>query len=162
MMVGRVIRVNTSPPTRGAERGNPKKLRNTAKPSNPKTMDGTAARLLMLISIKSVHLFLGANSSRYMAAATPTGKDNTRVTIRVKKEPIVAPRTPASSGSLESPAVKKVVFHFFSIFPPDASCLIQAICLFFRRPSPWRLSCFKCPLTTMSTSSSAGTQTVRV
>ena len=64
IMTGRVIRVNTSPPTTGADRGNPKKLRNTARPSNPKTMEGTAARLLMLTSIKSVQRFLGANSSR--------------------------------------------------------------------------------------------------
>src|SRR3712207_8795210 len=52
------------PPTSGAERGMPKKFRNTARPSRPKTMEGTAARLLMFTSIRSVQRFLGANSSR--------------------------------------------------------------------------------------------------
>ena len=37
-------------------------------------MDGTAAKLLILISIKSVILFLGANSSKYIDANTATGK----------------------------------------------------------------------------------------
>ena len=64
MMVGNVISAKTKPPTKGAERGNPKKLRKTARPKRPKTMDGTAAKLLMLTSIKSVQRFLGANSSR--------------------------------------------------------------------------------------------------
>ena len=64
MMVGSVISDNTRPPTSGAERGSPKKLINTARPSRPNTIDGTAARLLMLISIKSVIRFCGANSSR--------------------------------------------------------------------------------------------------
>jgi hypothetical protein len=64
MIVGRVIKVNTRPPTSGAERGRPKKFRKTARPSSPKTMEGTAARLLILTSIRSVQRFLGANSSR--------------------------------------------------------------------------------------------------
>ena len=64
MMVGSVISVSTSPPTNGAERGRPKKLRKTASPRRPKTIEGTAARLLMLTSIRSVQRFLGANSSR--------------------------------------------------------------------------------------------------
>ena len=46
------------------ERGSPMKFRNTARPSRPNTIDGTAARLLMLISMISVKRFLGANSSR--------------------------------------------------------------------------------------------------
>ena len=54
MMVGSVISVSTRPPTRGAERGRPKKLMKTARPSRPKTIDGTAARLLMLTSMRSV------------------------------------------------------------------------------------------------------------
>ena len=41
-----------------------KKLINTDKPSNPKTMLGTAAKLLMFISIKSVNLFFFANSCK--------------------------------------------------------------------------------------------------
>src|SRR3546814_10208750 len=48
MMVGRVISDRTMPPTRGAERGSPKKPRKTARPSRPNTTEGTAARLLML------------------------------------------------------------------------------------------------------------------
>ena len=50
--------------TTGADRGKPKTLRNTARPSRPNTMDGTAARLLMFTSIRWVQRFLGANSSR--------------------------------------------------------------------------------------------------
>ncbi len=64
MIVGSVISVSTSPPTSGAERGTPKNWMKTARPSRPKTMDGTAARLLMLTSIRSVNRFAGANSSR--------------------------------------------------------------------------------------------------
>ena len=64
IIVGRVMRVSTRPPTSGAERGSPKKFRNTARPSKPNTMDGTAARLLIFTSIISVHRFFGANSSR--------------------------------------------------------------------------------------------------
>ena len=55
-MVGNVIRASTIPPTSGTERGIPKKPRNTESPSRPKTIDGTAARLLMLTSMKSVTL----------------------------------------------------------------------------------------------------------
>ena len=64
MMVGSVISESTMPPTSGAERGRPKKPRNTASPSRPNTIEGTAARLLMLTSIRSVQRFFGANSSR--------------------------------------------------------------------------------------------------
>jgi hypothetical protein len=62
-MVGSTISASTMPPTSGAERGRPKKFRNTERPSKPKTIEGTAARLLMLISIRSVQRFFGANSS---------------------------------------------------------------------------------------------------
>ena len=58
MMVGSVSSASTRPPTSGAERGRPKKLMNTARPSRPKTIDGTAARLLMLTSMRSVSRFL--------------------------------------------------------------------------------------------------------
>jgi len=64
IMVGNVIKVNTKPPTKGTDLGKPKKLMNIAKPSKPKITDGTAAKLLILTSIKSVSLFLGANSSK--------------------------------------------------------------------------------------------------
>ena len=64
MMVGSVISVSTRPPTSEAERGRPRKLMKTARPSRPKTIDGTAARLLMLTSMRSVSRFFLANSSR--------------------------------------------------------------------------------------------------
>ena len=64
MIVGRVMSASTIPPTIGTERGRPKKLRNTASPSSPNTMEGTAARLLMFTSMRSVHRLRGANSSR--------------------------------------------------------------------------------------------------
>ena len=64
IIVGNVINDSTIPPTKGAERGRPKVFKNIESPSKPKTMDGTAAKLLMLISIKSENLFFGANSSR--------------------------------------------------------------------------------------------------
>ncbi len=64
IMVGSVISASTIPPTTGADRGSPKKLRKTARPNKPKTIEGTAARLLMLTSIRSVQRFFGANSSR--------------------------------------------------------------------------------------------------
>ena len=64
MIVGSVISESTMPPTSGAERGRPKVWMKTARPSRPKTIEGTAARLLMLTSIRSVMRFFGANSSR--------------------------------------------------------------------------------------------------
>ena len=64
MMVGRVMSVSTRPPTSGAERGRPKRLMNMARPSSPNTIEGTAARLLILTSMRSVMRFFGANSSR--------------------------------------------------------------------------------------------------
>ena len=64
MMVGSTSSASTRPPTKGAERGRPKKLRNIARPSRPKTIEGTAARLLMLTSMSWVKRFFGANSSR--------------------------------------------------------------------------------------------------
>ena len=158
MMVGRVIRVRTSPPTRGAERGRPKKSMNTARPSRPKMMEGTAARLLMLTSMRSVSRLVGANSSRYTAAATPMGKDRARVTSRVRNEPTAAPRIPASSGSRESPAVKNVVLKRFPMRPARSSRSIQAIRSSLTRRSASGALRSMWPLTSMSTSSSAGTR----
>ena len=62
IIVGKVINVRTKPPTSGTERGTSKKLMKTAKPNNPKIIDGTAARLLILTSMKLVHLLRSANS----------------------------------------------------------------------------------------------------
>ena len=64
IIVGKVIKAKTIPPTSGIERGIPKILIKIASPKIPNTTEGTAARLLILISISSVILFLGANSSR--------------------------------------------------------------------------------------------------
>ena len=63
-ITGMVISASVSPPTSGAERGRCMKFRNTARPSRPKMIDGTAARLLIETSIMSVQRFRGANSSR--------------------------------------------------------------------------------------------------
>ena len=57
MIIGKVIRLSTKPPTSGVARGKPKKLMNTARPSRPNTIEGIAARLLMLTSIISVQRF---------------------------------------------------------------------------------------------------------
>ena len=64
MMTGSVSSERTSPPTRGADRGMAIQLMNTARPSRPKTIDGTAARLLIFTSIRSDQRLRGANSSR--------------------------------------------------------------------------------------------------
>ena len=64
MITGKVIRVSTNPPTSGDERGMPMTLMNTASPSSPNTIEGTAARLLMLTSMRSVQRLRGENSSR--------------------------------------------------------------------------------------------------
>ena len=64
IIVGKVINAKTNPPIKGIDLGIPNRLINIAKPSIPNTTEGTAARLLILISISSVNLFLGANSSR--------------------------------------------------------------------------------------------------
>ena len=75
IMVGKVIMESTNPPTKGEERGRPKKLIKIANPSTPKMIDGTAAKLLILISIKSNHLLRGANISKYKAANTAIGNE---------------------------------------------------------------------------------------
>ena len=51
IIVGSVIKANTKPPANGDDLGSPKKFKNIAKPNNPKTMEGTAAKLLILTSI---------------------------------------------------------------------------------------------------------------
>ena len=64
IIVGKVIKARTIPPTSGVERGKLKKFKKTAKPNRPNTMDGTAARLLMFTSIKLVRRVFLAYSSR--------------------------------------------------------------------------------------------------
>ena len=63
-ITGIVISASVMPPTSGAERGRPKVWRNTARPSRPKMIEGTAARLLIETSMRSVQRFRGAYSSR--------------------------------------------------------------------------------------------------
>ena len=63
----------------------------------------------------SVILFLGANSSKYIAAKIPSGKDKSKHTNNVKKDPTNEDATPASSGSLESAFVKNDQLSFETI-----------------------------------------------
>ena len=74
-IVGNVIKPRVSPPTKEADRGSSKKFRKIANPSNPNTMEGTAAKLLILVSIKSEKAFLYASFSRYIAVRMPSGKE---------------------------------------------------------------------------------------
>ena len=60
----------------------------------------------MLISIMSVILFFGANSSKYKAHIIPIGKAKIRNIIITKNEPIKLAEMPAISGSLESANLK--------------------------------------------------------
>ena len=61
-------------------------------------MDGTPARLVMLISMIAVNQFFGAYSSRYTAPATPTGIAATAVTIITSVLPTQAERMPGLPG----------------------------------------------------------------
>jgi hypothetical protein len=45
MIVGKVIKDNVIPPTKGVDLGKPNTASNTPRPSNPNTIDGTAAKL---------------------------------------------------------------------------------------------------------------------
>ena len=63
-ITGIVINASVRAPTIDAERVRPKVPRKTASPSSPKMIEGTAARLLIETSIRSVQRFLGAYSSR--------------------------------------------------------------------------------------------------
>ncbi len=90
-------------------------------------MDGTAARLLMLTSMSVVQRLRGANSSRYTAAETPSGNTSSSVTTSVRNEPTTAPQTPASSGSRESPDVRKRVLKTSRKRPSARSRSIHAI-----------------------------------
>ncbi|MBW5291182.1 MAG: hypothetical protein Rsou_1440 [Candidatus Ruthia sp. Asou_11_S2] len=93
-------------PTKGTDLGTPNKPIKTVNPSKPKTIEGTAARLLMLI-ISTHLLFCGANSYKYTAANTPIGNESNIVTNMTNNDPTTAPLIPACSGSRESLCVKK-------------------------------------------------------
>ena len=75
---------------------------------------------------------------------------------------MAAPRMPASSGSRLSPFLKKVRLNCFFSRPASVSWSIQVICLSFTRRSASGTFRGMCPLTNMSTSSSAITQSDRV
>src|SRR5512134_30630 len=70
-------------------------------------MDGTPARLVMLISMIAVNQFLGAYSSRYTALATPTGMAAAAVTTITSVLPTQADRMPACAGRRDGKLVKK-------------------------------------------------------
>ena len=106
----------------------PKKPIKTVSPSKPKITDGTAAKLLMLISIKSNQRLRGANISKYNAAKTAVGKDNRKVNSKVKKEPRSALPMPANSASRESAAVKNLVLKDRRISPLRDNESSHAIC----------------------------------
>ena len=76
--VGKVISVKHKPPTMGADCGRSMKLINSDKPKIPNTIEGTAARFEMFISIKSVNQFFGANSSKNIAVQTESGTASTK------------------------------------------------------------------------------------
>jgi hypothetical protein len=107
MITGSVIKLSTSPPTSGAERGNPNALMNSARPSKPNTIDGTAARLLMFTSIR-----VGPAVAPRELLEIDRGRDAERERQEQRHEKHVeradrrAPNA-ASSGSRESPRVKK-------------------------------------------------------
>ena len=84
------------------------------------------------------------------------------MTTRAKKEPTTAPRMPASSGSRESPAVKKVVLKRFSIRPSSSRWSTHASWSSSTRRSSSGRSRSMCPFMSMSMSSSAGTHTSTV
>ena len=92
------------PPTKAVDLGS-SVFNKMPNPSNPNTIDGTAARLLIFISIKSVNLFLLENSSRYIAPKRPNGNDKSNTIIIVKNDPINDPPRPANSA-FESPLEK--------------------------------------------------------
>ena len=64
IIVGNVIIPRTIPPTNGIDLGIPKTPIKIANPKIPNTTEGTAAKLLIFISIISVILFLGAKPSK--------------------------------------------------------------------------------------------------
>ena len=65
----------------------------------------------MFTSIKSINLFFGANSSKYIAAETPSGNAIRKVMVSISAEPTSAPKIPACSDSLESPDTNKVLLN---------------------------------------------------
>ena len=129
IIVGKVIKANTIPPTKGTDLGIPKKPRNTASPRSPKTIEGTAAKLLILTSMKSVILPGLAKYSKYIADITARGKASINVINKAKADPTAAPRIPALSGSLESALVKKVELKNRSNLPSSFNLSIHSICL---------------------------------
>src|SRR3972149_3444140 len=103
---GRISSASVSP----AERmlcPSPNAYTNKPSASRPYTIDGTPARLVMLISMMSVTQFFGAYSSRYTPAATPSGTATAAVTTITSVDPTHADRIPACSGRRDGNEVKK-------------------------------------------------------
>ena len=113
--MGKVISDKTIPPTSGEDLGKSKYPKKIDSPSKPKTIDGTAAKLLMLTSIISDSLFLGANCSKKIAADTPNGNDKIKQTNSDNVEPTRAANIPAISGSRLSPFLKNPQLTFVRI-----------------------------------------------
>ena len=128
-IVGSVINPKTRPPTSGADLGKPNVERKTDKPSKPKTIDGTAAKLFIFTSMKSVIRPGLAKYSRYMEAITASGSANITVTKRVRAEPTTEPNIPALSGSLESADVKNVLLNLSFAISLSTKLFTHAICL---------------------------------
>jgi hypothetical protein len=116
-MVGKVINDKTIPPTKDVDLGKPKKFNNIPRPSKPKIIEGTAARLLIFISIKSVNFPGFENSSRYIEANIAIGKLSKKQIRIVKTDPITELATPADSGSRESPDEKYFLLKTLFTFP---------------------------------------------
>jgi hypothetical protein len=63
-MIGRTSIARVNPPTRAEDLGKLLIAMNIVMPNKPNTIEGTAARLLILTSINFVIKLLGANSSK--------------------------------------------------------------------------------------------------
>ena len=88
-------------------------------------IDGTPARLVTLISMRSVSQFLGAYSSRYRPAPTPSGTARNAVTSITRLVPTQADRMPARSGRRDGKLVRKS--HDSRPIPSIARSTISAI-----------------------------------
>ena len=112
-------------------------------------IEGTAARLLIETSMRSVSLFLDAYSSKYNAARTPTGKASSRVIAIVISDPLNAAQIPTAEGSVASAPVRNVQLKPVR----KASLSANAATVFSAAGSPWRLNA-------TSSRESAGNQSV--
>src|SRR5687768_12732273 len=105
MTIGRINKPRVKPAVRMLW---PKPNMYTNKPSanRPYTIEGTPARLVTLISIRSENQFLGAYSSRYKPAATPIGTATKNVTSITSAEPTQADSKPALAARRDGNSLK--------------------------------------------------------